>query len=440
MDTSVENPVTAYRTDRAYSTSEDDSDDEDKCWKRQATEKAKAMATSAGYDFAKSTAVAGEPPLPRKRKVNNVWGAVVSEELLTEDLGQVSVAPTESWAQDRQCESYDYMRRELDTRPNTGEPDIPVDDEESVTTHDALDVLGTAPRGAKRSFADRLGERACTRPSRSRRPVGRGGARSRRNESGSSKSGSSEREEDTAAEMVADMARRLQEPKVELLERAVTILGIPQCRKFLGMAEDIEASGGLLTLARRLSPDKSRRRTPGGVFFYLLRVHVPRRQMQLIFAEEMQERERIRKRFRREQIRKNREKHVGEDCCTPTPIPLLMLRCCRVELFEVEIWPDIGALAAAAKPVDYPRTSYSPTPLDGGSSELDYSPTRVDYSPTPLDGGSEPMADQEPGPSGSEPVVAADQAAAEESDEDCQIVYIDPMGADDDEEEGEVSD
>lgn len=398
----MENPVTAYRTDRAYSTSEDDSDDEDKCWKRQATEKAKAMATSAGYDFAKSTAVAGEPPLPRKRKVNNVWGAVVSEELLTEDLGQVSVAPTESWAQDRQCESYDYMRRELDTRPNTGEPDIPVDDEESVTTHDALDVLGTAPRGAKRSFADRLGERACTRPSRSRRPVGRGGARSRRNESGSSKSGSSEREEDTAAEMVADMARRLQEPKVELLERAVTILGIPQCRKFLGMAEDIEASGGLLTL------DKSRRRTPGGVFFYLLRVHVPRRQMQLIFAEEMQERERIRKRFRREQIRKNREKHV--------------------------------ALAAAAKPVDYPRTSYSPTPLDGGSSELDYSPTRVDYSPTPLDGGSEPMADQEPGPSGSEPVVAADQVAAEESDEDCQIVYIDPMGADDDEEEGEVSD
>lgn len=97
-------------------------------------------------------------------------------------------------------------------------------------------------------------------------------------------------------------------------------------------------------------------------------------------------------------------------------------------------------MAAAAKPVDYPRTSYSPTPLDGGSSELDYSPTRVDYSPTPLDGGSEPMADQEPGPSGSEPVVAADQAAAEESDEDCQIVYIDPMGADDDEEEGEVSD
>lgn len=401
MDTSVENPVTAYRTDRAYSTSEDDSDDEDKCWKRQATEKARAMATSAGYDFAKASAVAGEPPLPRKRKVNNVWGAVVSEELLTEDLGQVSVAPTESWAQDRQCESYDYMRRELDPRPNTAEPDIPVDDEESVTTHDAVDVLGTAPRGAKRSFADRLGERACTRPSRSRRPVGRGGARSRRNESGSSKSGSSEREEDTAAEMVADMARRLKEPKVELLERAVTILGIPQCRKFLGMAEDIEASGGLLTL------DKSRRRTPGGVFFYLLRVHVPRRQMHLIFAEEMQERERIRKKFRREQIRKQREKHV--------------------------------ALAAAAVPQDHLRTSYSPTPLDGGSSELDYSPTRLDYSPTPLDGGSEPMADLEPGPSrsGGEPVVAADQAETE----DLQFVYIDPMGADDDEEEeGEVSD
>lgn len=150
-------------------------------------------------------------------QVNNVWGAVITEELLTEDLGKVSMASPQPWTQDRQCESYDYMRRELDPRPRTGEPDIPVCDDELVTTHDDIDVLGIAPRGAKRSLADRLGERACTRPSRSRRPVGRGGVRSRRNESGSSKSGSSEREEGTVAEVVADIAGRLQEPKVDLL-------------------------------------------------------------------------------------------------------------------------------------------------------------------------------------------------------------------------------
>lgn len=414
MDTSVANPVTGYRSDRAYSTSEDDSDDEDKSWKRQATDKAMAMATSAGYDFAKSSAVAGEPPLRGKRKVNNVWGAVASEELLTADLDQVSVLPT----RDRECESYDYTRKNLDQRPQPAELEMPVDDDELVTTHDVVDVMGPGPRGAKRSLADRLGERACTRPSRSRRPKGRGGPRSRRNKSGSSKSGSSksgsgslEREEDRVAKVVAELARRLQEPKVELLERCVTVLGIPQCLKLLGMVEDIEANGGLMTL------DKSRRRTPGGVFFYILRAQAPRRQAHLIFAEEMQERERmrqIRQRVRKEQSRKNREKHV--------------------------------ALAAAAVPVDS-----SPTPPDGDGeptldyspTRLDYSPTRLDYSPTPLDGGSEPMADQEPGPSLTiaEPMVAADEAAAEDdSDEDCQIVFIEPNDDDDEEEDGEVSD
>lgn len=407
MDTSVANPVTGYRSDRAYSTSEDDSDDEDKCWKRQATDKAMAMVTSSGYDFAKSSAVAGDPPLRGKRKVNNVWGAIASEELLTADLDQVSVIPT----RDRECESYDYTRKELDSRPKPAELEMPIDDDELVTTHDVVDIMGPGPRGAKRSLADRLGERACTRPSRSRIPKGRGGPHSRRNKSGSSKSGSgsSERkEDDRVAKVVAELARRLQEPKVELLERCVTVLGIPQCLKLLGMVEDIEANGGLMTL------DKSRRRTPGGVFFYILRAQAPRRQAHLIFAEEMQERERIRQirqRARKERSRKTREKHV--------------------------------ALAAAAVPLDS-----SPTPLDGGDepsldyspTRLDYSPTRLDYSPTPLDGGSEPMADQEPGPSltVAEPMAAADEAAEDDSDSDCQIVYIGPN--DDEEEDGEVLD
>lgn len=69
MDTSAADPVTSCGTDRAYSTSEDDSDGEEKCWKRQASEEARAMVTSAGNDFAKSSALAGEPPLRGKRKV-----------------------------------------------------------------------------------------------------------------------------------------------------------------------------------------------------------------------------------------------------------------------------------------------------------------------------------------------------------------------------------
>ena len=54
----------------------------------------------------------------------------------------------------------------------------------------------------------------------------------------------------------------------QALKRAVRILGPAQVQALLDRTLDIERSGGLLL------PDGSRRRTPGGVFFYLVRTTV----------------------------------------------------------------------------------------------------------------------------------------------------------------------
>lgn len=307
MEASVANSVTSYREGRAHSTSEDDSDDEETSWKRQATDKARNTVAKAGYDFSKCAALAGAPQhesLPsRKKKVNNVWGAVLNEQLLMEDLGQVSVES--SWkGNDRHCESYDFTRRDLDTRPDPIEPDD-LFDEDNVTTHDVVDIQDPGPRGQKRSVMDRLGERACTRPSRSRSPKIRGAGRPRRSKSDSSKSSTSEEEEGQAAEVAADIAARLDETNVELVERVVQILGVTRSRKLLGMTEDIEATGGLLVR------DKSRRRTPGGVFFFLVKANTSKEEANMVFADEIRQRERMRKKYRRQQSRRIRDEHVA---------------------------------------------------------------------------------------------------------------------------------
>ncbi len=67
-----------------------------------------------------------------------------------------------------------------------------------------------------------------------------------------------------AAEIAAALGETVPNP-MEQIARAVDRLGTDQARAFLAQVQDIEAGGG------RMLPDGSRRRTPGGVFFLLLR-------------------------------------------------------------------------------------------------------------------------------------------------------------------------
>jgi phosphorylated adapter RNA export protein len=75
-----------------------------------------------------------------------------------------------------------------------------------------------------------------------------------------------------ADEVERTIAEQLGESKPELLQllhKVVKKLGPEQALAFLKETQEIEAQGGLLL------PDGSRRRTPGGVFFYLVRTKEP---------------------------------------------------------------------------------------------------------------------------------------------------------------------
>jgi hypothetical protein len=81
---------------------------------------------------------------------------------------------------------------------------------------------------------------------------------------------------------VQELATALQEENVELLERVVSVVGIEQAQVLLQKTLETEAGGGLLVT------NQSRRRTPGGVFFYLARTSLPKQAVRQIWPPALQ--------------------------------------------------------------------------------------------------------------------------------------------------------
>jgi phosphorylated adapter RNA export protein len=67
---------------------------------------------------------------------------------------------------------------------------------------------------------------------------------------------------------IEHLAEVLQEPKIPLLRQILRTLGPARTIDLLTEALQVEAAGGMLT------KDGSRRRTPGGVFFQLVKERV----------------------------------------------------------------------------------------------------------------------------------------------------------------------
>jgi len=79
-----------------------------------------------------------------------------------------------------------------------------------------------------------------------------------------------------AGEIAAQLGETDSEP-ARLITRAVRLLGEERVRALLARALAVEAAGGMML------PDGSRRRTPGGVFFYLLRAEVGQKEWYRVF-------------------------------------------------------------------------------------------------------------------------------------------------------------
>lgn len=80
--------------------------------------------------------------------------------------------------------------------------------------------------------------------------------------------------------LIAEIAGALSEPNVELIAQIVTVIGADRAREFLGAALEIESGAGLTT------KDGGRRRTPGGVFFYLVRGALPAKERRRVWPQD----------------------------------------------------------------------------------------------------------------------------------------------------------
>lgn len=80
-----------------------------------------------------------------------------------------------------------------------------------------------------------------------------------------------------AADQIARELGERATPPVLQIRRIVKVLGVERAQAFAQEALAVEAEGGLLV------PDGSRRRTPGGVFFHLVKARVKARERWLLF-------------------------------------------------------------------------------------------------------------------------------------------------------------
>ncbi len=79
-----------------------------------------------------------------------------------------------------------------------------------------------------------------------------------------------------AGEIAAQLGETEEEP-IRQIRRAVRVLGEERARSLVAQTLQIEADGGLMLV------NASRRRTPGGVFFHLMRAHVKHKEWYRIF-------------------------------------------------------------------------------------------------------------------------------------------------------------
>ena len=82
--------------------------------------------------------------------------------------------------------------------------------------------------------------------------------------------------------LISEIAGALAEPNVELVSQIIAVIGADRAREFLRQALEVEAQGGMITKAG------GRRRTPGGVFFYLVRGNLRAKERRQLWPQDYQ--------------------------------------------------------------------------------------------------------------------------------------------------------
>ncbi|XP_033832117.1 phosphorylated adapter RNA export protein [Periophthalmus magnuspinnatus] len=262
-------PPTGYRSCPVPADSsdsdQDSSDDEAAMWRR------KRQKVTNNAPPTRMTAPAFNPMPSTGRKVNNIWGSVVQEQCQDAVAAELGIfgMDGELDTSSRNVETYNYvLARKMMEKERELERQIKGDGEVNMLDAQLDDYMkgrGSEERGdgdakRKRPIKERLSSKAEM-----------------------DIKGRYEITEDDPPEKVADeIAHRLREPKVDLIDRVVAVIGPAKAIELLGETATLEETGGVYTL------DGSRRRTPGGVYLNLLKntPSITKSQLKKIFLEE----------------------------------------------------------------------------------------------------------------------------------------------------------
>jgi hypothetical protein len=83
-------------------------------------------------------------------------------------------------------------------------------------------------------------------------------------------------------ELTKHIVETLQERNHSLIKKIVYVIGPERTQEFLQKTLEIEAAGGMMTTDPTHS---SRRRSPGGVFFYIVRGSIPKAEQRRIWPQ-----------------------------------------------------------------------------------------------------------------------------------------------------------
>ncbi|XP_070709963.1 phosphorylated adapter RNA export protein [Pempheris klunzingeri] len=261
--------ASAYRsTARTAESSDSDaesSDEEAASWRRKRQKV--SGATRAGPTPVPAAGALGG------RKVNNIWGSVVQEQCqdaIAAELGIFGMEGEVSMSS-RNVETYNFVlarkimekERELEKLSNhAGEVNMLDAQLEEYMKGQESDERAGGDAKRKRSAKERLGPRA-EMDVKGRYEI---------------------TEHDPEDKVADEIAHRLQEPKKEIIERVVKVIGKKKAIELLGETATLEETGGVYTM------DGSRRRTPGGVYLNLLKntASITKAQLREVFLEEHQ--------------------------------------------------------------------------------------------------------------------------------------------------------
>ncbi|XP_053329819.1 phosphorylated adapter RNA export protein [Spea bombifrons] len=274
-----------YRSVKGLDSSDDslsDSDDDDGSpWKRK-----RQKSSHPPLGASKPT-----PPLapinqqPRQLGTGaakfNVWGTVLHEQAQEAVATELCVIDMEGQLDmSRQSETYNYMlaKRMMDKNK---EEKLKLDKELDEYMQDDKTSLPKEENGhvtRKRPVKERLGERL-EMNYKGRYEITMG---------------------DPEDKVSDEIAYRLREPKKDLIKRVVKSIGTKKAIELLIETAEVEQNGGLFIM------NGSRRRTPGGVYFNLLKntPSITSEQVKEIFCEENQKESEVKK------AAKKRRRHV----------------------------------------------------------------------------------------------------------------------------------